>query len=114
MNRLEAITLLGENDPMFAQHASHAPVLIECPDRREGDRLEHRLPVRINGQDARTCDVSSKGLSAVLAGPVRVRDVVRVTLPPSPVSGHQVTLPARVAHIQPQGGGCIVGLEFLR
>ena len=98
---------------MFAQHASYAPVLIECPDRREGDRVEQRLPVRIDGRDARTRDISPKGLSVVMTGTIPVKDVVRVNLPASSASGHDVTRSARVARIEPQPGGCVVGLEFV-
>lgn len=98
---------------MYALHASDGPVFIECPDRRHGDRLEQRRPVRIDGQDARTLDISRTGLAAVLAGSLHVEDVVRVTLPARFAADHDVTVSARVARVEPQVGGCVVGLEFL-
>lgn len=99
---------------MFAQHTSYAPVLIECPDRRDSDRIEHRCPVQIDGRYARARDISRKGLSVVITRTVTVEDVVRVTLPAAYAAGQEVTLAARVARIEPQASQCVVGLEFLR
>jgi len=100
---------------MLVQHGFDAPLILkECPDRRARERFEHRCPVQINGRYAEGRDISPKGLSVVMAPALVVGDVVRVTLPESGVDPGAVSAPARVTRIEPRGGRCILGLEFLQ
>jgi hypothetical protein len=101
---------------MFAQHERFPVGLMfkPSPDRRARERFDHRRPVQINGRHALARDLSANGLSVVMAPALIVGDVVRVTLQESAGVGEEATKPARVARIEPHGGRCILGLEFVQ
>lgn len=98
---------------MFVQHADARILLRACPDRRGGERLVYRDRVKIDGRLALGCDISSRGLSVVMASPVAVGDVVRVTLAGKPGHQREVTSPARVARVDRRSDCTVVGLEFV-
>ena len=98
---------------MFVQHADSRILLRACPDRRLGERLVYHDRVHIDGRPAIGCDISSRGLSVLMAPSLAVGDLVRVTLAGKPGHKQEVTSPARVARVDRQSDGVVVGLEFV-
>jgi len=98
---------------MFASQVIPELVLIECPDRRSGRRIEHREAVQIDGRLVMSRDISSTGLSVVMRDPLAVGDQVRVTLACAPGKTDVVTT-ARVVHVEKHARRAIAGLEFIQ
>ena len=114
-----AMDLRAVSDPeavnsMFVQHASDAPILRECPDRRRGERFVHVEPVQIDGRPVIGCDISAKGMAVLMRRPVMVGTVVQVTLSSESHPDGILTTSARVARIGGRAERPIVGLEFVR
>jgi len=88
-----------------------------------------QVPVFVRGKDAagdefleltRTVNISSTGASIVSPRPLRMDEMVTLTVPaPSPASaratvGPNPTIQARVRRLQAAGEDNLVGVEFLR
>ncbi|HJR60715.1 MAG TPA: PilZ domain-containing protein [Vicinamibacterales bacterium] len=97
---------------MFVSPAFSVPVFYEREDRRNRPRYPYRAVVQIDGRTAAGRDISSKGLSIVLAVPA-VGDIVRVTLAGARGDAKEMSSPARVVRVEPGPDGVVVGLEFI-
>jgi hypothetical protein len=97
---------------MFVSPAFSVPVFYEREDRRSRPRFPYRAVVQIDGRRAAARDMSSKGLSVVLAVPA-VGDIVRVTLSGARGDRNEVSSPARVVRIDSGPDGITLGLEFI-
>jgi len=97
---------------MFVSPGFSVPVFYEREDRRSRPRFPYRAIVQIDGRTAAGRDISSKGLSVVLAIPA-VGDIVQVTLAGARGDANEIISPARVVRIDPGPDGIVVGLEFI-
>lgn len=96
---------------MFAPHVAR-PVLVERKDRR-APRFEYREIALIDGRPVDGRDISSSGLSILLASALEPGDIVRVTLAGAAGSAGEVGTAARVSRIEARPEGFIVGLQFI-
>jgi len=78
-------------------------------ERRRARRFPYPAVVRIDGQSGAGIDISTGGLSVLLAEPVPVGRIVVVALG----HGDEATSSARVVRIAPTRHGVVVGLQFV-
>lgn len=89
--------------------AAGTPVYPAHLERRRGRRFPYPAVVRIDQQSGAGIDISTGGISVLLAEPVPVGQVVVVALG----RGDDVSSNARVVRLAPTHHGFVVGLQFV-